>query len=137
MAKERIPIRENLFRTNADGKFVLVGAKCTACGRISFPKREFCTACLCPEQDDIELSTCGTLHTFSILRVGDNHFDAPHPIGMVDLPERVRVTAPLVYRKNEDYAIGQTVELVPDELWEEEDRVVTGYRFKVVEGEDA
>ncbi len=131
--KERVPIRENLFREYADGTLVLLGAKCVNCGHISFPKREFCTECLCTKQEEIELSRCGTLHTFSILRVGDNHFSAPHPIGMVNLPERVRVTAPLVYRAKEDYAIGQTVEVVPDDLWEEEDKIVTGYRFRVVE----
>lgn len=133
--KERVPIREGLFRLNEEGKLVLLGAKCTECGQISFPRREFCTVCLCQEQEEVELSRVGELHTYSILRVGDNHFNAPHPIGMVNLPERVRVTAPLVYRGQEDYAIGQQVEVVPDDLWEEEDKIVTGYRFKVVEGD--
>lgn len=133
--KERVPIREGLFRETEDG-IVLLGAKCVKCGQISFPKRNLCTNCFCEEQEEVELSRRGELHTFSILRVGDNHFNAPHPIGMVNLPERVRVTAPLVYRPEEDYAIGQAVEIVPDDLWEEEDKIVTGYRFRVVE-EDA
>ena len=130
--KERVPIREGLFRAKEDG-IVLLAAKCSECGHISFPKRDFCIKCLCEKQEEVELSSVGELHTYSILRVGDNHFDAPHPIGMVNLPERVRVTAPLVYRETEDYAIGQKVKLVADDLWEEEDRIVTGYRFKVVE----
>lgn len=134
--KKRIPIRENLFRETGDGKLVLLGAKCVKCGQISFPKRAFCTKCLCTEQEEVELSRRGELHTFSILRVGDNHFSAPHPIGMVNLPERVRVTAPLVYRESEDYAIGQAVEIVPDDLWEEADTIVTGYRFRVVEEDE-
>ena len=134
--KERVPIRENLFRDKADGSIVLLAAKCPKCGQITFPKRAFCTKCLCEEQEEVELSQQGELHTFSILRVGDNHFDAPHAIGMVNLPERVRVTAPLVYRSEEDYRIGQRVRLVADDLWEEADKVVTGYRFQVIE-EDA
>lgn len=129
--KDRIPIREGLFREQ-DGGIVLLGAKCTRCGQISFPKREFCTGCLCEEMEEVPLSRRGELHTFTILRVGDNHFDAPHPIGMVNLPERVRITAPLVPREA-GYEIGQPVELVADDLWEEEDKIVTGYRFKVVE----
>ena len=133
--KECVPIRENLFRTKEDSSLVLLGAKCAKCGQISFPKREFCTKCLCEDQEEVELSQEGELHTFSILRVSDNHFNAPHPIGMINLPERVRVTAPLVYRDDEQYAIGQKVRIVPDDLWEEEDRIVTGYRFEVVEDE--
>lgn len=134
--KDRVPIREGLFRTDETG-ITLLGARCTRCGHISFPKRDFCTVCLGEEQEELPLSREGELHTFSILRVGDNHFSAPHPIGMVNLPERVRVTAPLVYRPAEDYAIGQKVRIVPDELWEEEDRVVTGYRFAVAEEGEA
>lgn len=130
--KDRVPIREGLFRTDETG-ITLLGARCTRCGNISFPKRDFCTVCLCEDQEEVALSREGELHTFSILRVGDNHFNAPHPIGMINLPERVRVTAPLVYRPAEDYAIGQRVRIVPDDLWEEEDRIVTGYRFAVVE----
>lgn len=129
--KERVPIREGLFRETEDG-ITLLGAKCVKCGHISFPKRDFCTDCLCEEMEEVELSRQGELHTYSILRVGDNHYNAPHPIGMVNLPERVRVTAPLVYRE-EGYEIGQRMELVADDLWEEEDKIVTGYRFRVVE----
>lgn len=129
--KNRVPIREGLFRKDEEG-ICLLGAKCTRCGLTSFPKREFCTACLCSEMEEVELSREGELHTYSILRVGDEHFDAPHPIGMVNLPERVRVTAPLVYRE-QGYEIGQRMELVADDLWEEEDRIITGYRFRVVE----
>ncbi len=135
MVKERVPIREGLFRTNREGEIVLIGAKCCKCGTISFPGREFCTKCLGTEHEEIELSRTGELHTFSILRVSDKHFKAPHPIGMINLPEKVRVTAPLVYREGEDYAIGQLVEVVSDDLWEEEDRIVTGYRFRVIEEE--
>lgn len=134
--KERVPIRENLFCIKEDGSLVLLGAKCSRCGQISFPKREFCTACLCREMEEVELSQEGELHTWSILRVSDNHFNAPHPIGMINLPERVRITAPLVYREDEQYAIGQKVRVVPDDLWEEEDKIVTGYRFQVEEGEE-
>ena len=129
--KNRIPIREGLFREEDSG-ITLLGSRCTQCGQIAFPKREFCTACLCEEMEEVNLSRRGDLHTFTVLRVGDNHFDAPHPIGMVNLPERVRVTAPLVPRET-GYEIGQTMELVADDLWEEEDKIVTGYRFKVVE----
>ncbi len=129
--KQRVPIQENLFREKADG-IVLLGSRCRACGEIAFPQREFCTKCLSTDMEEIELNRRVELHTYSILRVGDNHFDAPHPLGMVNLPERVRVTAPLVYRE-EGYRIGQQMELVPDDLWEEEDKIVTGYRFRVVE----
>ena len=131
--KERVPIRENLFRTKEDGSLVLLGGKCRQCGQVSFPRREFCTACLCREQDEVELSQEGELHTWTILRVSDNHFTAPHPIGMINLPERVRVTAPLVRREDEHYSIGQKMRVIPDDLWEEEDRIVTGYRFQAVE----
>ncbi len=134
--KNRVPIRENLFRVDEAGDIELLGAQCTRCGQILFPRRELCTQCLCEELEEVPLSRRGELHTFSILRVSDNHFQAPHPIGMVNLPERVRITAPLVYRPEEDYAIGQQVEVVFDELWEEEDKIVTGYRFRVVEEDE-
>ena len=129
---DKIPIRENLFREE-NGEIALLAAKCPECGKVMFPKRVFCTQCLNDAMEEIELSRCGTLYTYTILRVGEEHYDPPHPLGIIDFPlERVRVTAPLVWRE-EGYEIGQTMEVVPDVLWEEEERAVTGYRFRVVD----
>ena len=70
--------------------------------------------------------------------MGDNHFDAPHPLGIIDFQaQKVRITAPLVYQEKEDYAIGQKVEVVPNDLWEEADKIVEGYRFRVIEEDNA
>lgn len=128
--KKKVFIRDDLFKETPDG-VVLVGNKCAECGRAFFPKADFCTNCLSKELEEIVLSKKGTLYSYTITRVPVGKFPIPHAVGMISLPEEVRLTTPLVIG-DEDFKVGADMEMIIDTLWKEEDHDVVGYKFKAV-----
>lgn len=128
--KKKELIREDLFKETPEG-IVLVGNKCTACGSAFFPKVDFCTQCLNREMEEFVLSKRGTLYAHSITRVPVGRYPIPHAIGMITMPEKVRITAPLIMGDKE-FKIGDEMEMEITTLWSEEDRDVIGYKFKAV-----
>ena len=127
---KKVFIRDDLFKTTPEG-IVLVGNRCPQCGAAFFPKAEFCTQCLNKELEEMPLSKRGTLYSYTITRVPVGRYPIPHAIGMITLPEKVRLTAPLVMDK-EDFKIGAGMEMEITTLWTEEDRDIIGYKFKAV-----
>ena len=127
---KKVFIRDDLFKETSDG-IVLVGSKCAVCERAFFPKADFCTYCLSTEMEEIELSKRGTLYSYTITRVPVPKFPTPHAVGMITLPEKVRLTAPLVIGE-EDFKVGSEMEMEICTLWTEEDCDVVGYKFKAV-----
>jgi len=123
-------IRDDLFKETTDG-IVLVGNKCPACGTAFYPKADFCTQCLNKELEEIVLSKRGELYSYTITRVPVGKFPIPHAIGMITLPEKVRLTSPLVIGE-EDFKIGCEMEMEITTLWTEGDCDIVGYKFKAV-----
>lgn len=128
---EDVLFREDLFKKTPDG-YILVGNKCTRCGAVYFPKADFCTTCLSETMEEIELSKRGTLYSYTITRVRLPKFPVPHAIGFVTLPEKLRIFTPLVMGDKE-FQVGDTMEMVIDTLWTEEDKNIIGYKFKAVQ----
>lgn len=128
--RKKVFIRDDLFKETPDG-VVLVGNKCPACGRAFYPKADFCTQCLNKELEELVLSKRGALYTYTITRVPVGRYPIPHAIGMITLPEKVRLTTPLIMGEKE-FKIGQEMEMEITTLWSEEDRDVIGYKFKAV-----
>ena len=81
---------------------------------------------------DIALSRQGKLYSYSIGRLPSTHFQPPYAVGLIDLPEGVRVFAPLMMTPDETYTVGMPMEIYIDALWEEADQRVMGYKFKPV-----
>lgn len=127
---KKVFIRDDLFKTTPEG-IVLVGNRCPQCGEAFFPKAEFCTRCLNKELEEMPLSKRGTLYSFTITRVPVGRYPIPHAVGMITLPEKVRLTAPLIIGEK-DFKIGEEMEMVIGTLWTEEDHDVIGYKFKAV-----
>src|SRR6202008_4190893 len=65
---------------------LLLAARCTACGEVSFPSRPWCPECW-SETETEPLPPVGTLYTFTTVHVGDG---APRVLGYSDFGE-VRV----------------------------------------------
>jgi uncharacterized protein len=128
--RKKVFIRDDLFKETPDG-IVLVGNKCPACGRSFYPKADFCTQCLNKEMQEMVLSKRGALYSYTITRVPVGKFPIPHAIGMITLPENVRLTAPLVMGEG-DFKIGSEMEMEITTLWSEIDHDVIGYKFKAV-----
>jgi uncharacterized protein len=126
---KKVFIREDLFKETPDG-IVLAGNRCPTCGTAFFPKADFCNQCLNKELEEMVLSKRGTLYSYTITRVPVGKYPIPHAIGMITLPEKVRLTAPLIMDEK-DFKIGAEMEMEITTLWNEGDRDVIGYKFKV------
>jgi uncharacterized protein len=125
---ERVPVREDLFDEAEGGR--LHANRCKACGRTYFPKAPFCFDCLAKEMDEVILSRQGKLYSYAMGRMASTHLQPPYMVGLVDLPEGVRVFAPLELREDSTYRIGMDMEVYIDDLWQEEERRVIGYKFR-------
>jgi uncharacterized OB-fold protein len=127
---ETIPVREDLFDDTDGGR--LHANRCKACGRVYFPKAPFCFDCLARELDEVILSRRGKLYSYAIGRMASTHLQPPYVVGLVDLPEGVRVFAPLELKEDRTYRIGMDMEVYIDDLWQEDERRVIGYKFRPV-----
>jgi uncharacterized OB-fold protein len=126
-----VPFWEGVFEEDAAGNR-LIGNKCKSCGKIYFPKAQFCFNCFDREMEEVGLSRRGKLYSYTIGRMASTHFQPPYAVGLIDLPEGVRVFAPLIMTQDETYRIGMEMELVIEELWQENHNQIIGYKFKPV-----
>lgn len=136
----RVPIEEGFFRIPDDPGEPprLLGSRCPACEEVFFPRRLVCAQCLHEGTDDVELSTRGTLWTWTYSHVPMfGKVDASVPgygVGQIDLPEGPRVQSILLGGPH-DFEIGMEMEIDLEVLRENKggDEVVI-YRFRPVAG---
>jgi uncharacterized protein len=126
-----VPIREGIFREEPAGG-VLIGNRCTSCGQIYFPKAEFCYDCFDKRMEEVPLNRRGKLYSYTFGRLPASHFQPPYAVGLVDMPEGVRIFGPLKMAEDKPFRIGMDMEVVIEELWQENDKQVIGYKFKPV-----
>ena len=124
-----VPFWEGIFEEDAGGGRLL-GNKCKSCGKIYFPKAQFCFDCFDKGMEEVGLSRRGKLYSYTIGRMASTHFRPPYAVGLIDLPEGVRVFAPLIMTEDETYTMGMEMELVIEELWRENHNEIIGYKFK-------
>ncbi|HEY8215868.1 MAG TPA: OB-fold domain-containing protein [Acidimicrobiia bacterium] len=141
MAKTRVPVVEGLFREAEDGSARLLGGRCPRCGASFFPKQwSFCRnpACAGTELEDVELSTRGSLWSFT-----DNRYAPPPPyrapdpfepygVAAVELAdERMIVLGQLATGVDVGaLAAGQEMELVVEPLYETADEIRTVWKWR-------
>jgi uncharacterized OB-fold protein len=82
--------------------------------------------------EEMPLSRRGKLYSYTIGRMAASRFQPPYVVGLVEMPEGIRVFAPLKVREDEPLRLGMDMEVVIEELWEEKDKQVIGYKFKPV-----
>lgn len=134
--KMQRPIKEGLFALSGSpaDKPQLIGARCSECGYVSFPKRPICPFCLKQgTMGEVSLSPKGTINTFTISRVAPARFKAPYIQAYVDLPEGPRVFSMIAECDPSEQAleIGTEVELVIGKVCEDEDGTeLVGYMFR-------
>lgn len=116
-ADMKVPIEEGYFRIPEadDGNPVLLGSYSPAAKTYFWPRRKRCPITLEPVED-CELSTEGVIYSWTYVLMpwlGSMEMDSGGGFGacQVDLPEGVRVQAPLDGQMG-DWAIGQPVRLV-------------------------
>lgn len=132
MEAKREMFQPNLFCETKNGPR-LIALQCRDCGSIQFPQKGCCKNCSSRDLKEVEIGERGTLYSFTTNYGKLGRWKAPFTNGWIDLPEGVRLFAPLRQEEQEELAIGKEVELEIADLWTEEDGTIkTGYRYHLV-----
>lgn len=134
---ETIPVAKDLFRS-IDGNVELIGSRCRGCGTHYFPKRLSCCNPSCVDKTVVEvpLSRRGTLHSYTVQGYRPPPLFKmdpwePYAIGLVQLPEGMRVLGMMTGVALDQIAIDMPVELTAEALYrDEQGRDVMTYKFK-------
>lgn len=126
--KRKIPITEGLF-TWSDGEPHLIGGRCKSCGSYFFPKNYVVhkPGCRQWEVEEVLLSTRGKLRSYTW-----HYYQPPAPfrspdpfvpygIGLVELPEGIRVFGIMTGCELKDLRTGMDMELVVEKLYNDEE----------------
>jgi uncharacterized OB-fold protein len=106
----------------------LIASSCKNCQSVSFPSSKYCNNPNCNDGNvtEIELSPTGKLYSYTI-----QHYAPPPPyvksdpfkpfaIGLVELPEKIRVVGMITGCDISEVKIGMPVNLVAEKIYEEE-----------------
>lgn len=115
----------------------LIGSRCRECGEVTFPANPFCPQCCRETTETISLSQRGVLYSFTIQRFkppppfrGTEPF-TPYGVGMIELPEGLRVTAVLEECDPERLQVGMEMELVITKFFEDDEgNDVLSFKFR-------
>ncbi len=137
---QTVPVVDGLFAETGAGPRLL-GSRCGACGSHYFPRVRRCTnpACRSASVADVHLGPRGTLFSYTV-----QHYAPPPPfrydepfrpcaIGLVELPEGLRVIGIVKTADTGGLKLGSEVELVLDRLVSDEaGRDVITWKFRPV-----
>lgn len=124
-----IPFCEGLF-TMEGGKAFLVGNQCSNCGQIYFPACSICFECENKHMQTIKFGSTGKLYSYAVSYMPSTHFEPPYAAGWIELPEGVRVFAPLKSGEGRSLDIGSDMVLTIGELWRNGTERVMGYAYE-------
>ena len=135
----KVPIKEGLFvmpQSNEEQAY-LIGGKCRSCGSIFFPMQDICSNCMREDLESFPLSKRGKLYSYTIVRQQPPEYKGtvPYAMGVVELPEGVRVLTPLDTPDFDMLTVGLDLELNIYKLYdedEEEGNEVMAYKFRAV-----
>ena len=125
---DQIPIREDMFTVGGEGP-VLHANKCTACGKVYFPKAHLCLTCFNEQLEETTLNRRGKLFSYTVVHMPSSHFQPPYAVGYVDLPEGVRIFSQLEITEDKPFKVDMDMEVHIDTLWHEDGKDVVGFRF--------
>jgi len=130
--------REGLIRfpANDDGLPHLLASRCSECGKVYFPPKQFCAECMNEQMDEIGLSNQATLYTSTVVHIGVKGFETPYILGWVDLPEQVRLVTQIEFepQRASELHSGQKLELVVGKLRSLPDGTeIVGYKYRPVQ----
>ncbi len=107
----RVMVRDGLF-TDTDPP-VLLASRCTNCGNVLFPRADACPYCAAEDPEPVELARPGTLWAWTAVTAPPPGYrgEVPFGVGVVELPEGVRVITRLTEGDPATLALGQAMEL--------------------------
>lgn len=107
----RVMVREGLF-TDGDPP-VLLASRCGNCGSILFPRVDCCTYCATEGPEPLDLPGPGTLWAWTAVTAPPPGYegDVPFGMGVVELPEGLRVITRLTESDPGALELGAPMEL--------------------------
>lgn len=138
-AKE-VYVGEGLFirpRTSSEPAHLL-GSQCKNCDEVTFPRQTRCSNCSSEAVEQVVLSRTGTLYSFSNVNnpVPEGYKGPiPYGVGLIELPEGVRILAHLTESDPRMLRVGMRMDLVIDKLFtNDEGTDVIGFKFRPAAG---
>jgi len=137
---KRVPVAEGLFIETAEGPRLL-GSRCAGCGTPYFPRSAVCHHPECRESkiEEASFGPRGTLWSCAIQNYpppAPARYDepyAPYAVGMVDMPEGLRVLARISTDDPKGIEAGAEVELVLERLYlDESGNEVITWKFRPI-----
>lgn len=129
-----LPIKEGLVSGDSPDDVRLLGSKCGGCNEVSIGTNVVCLNCGGNKINSIEFSPTGELWTFTIIRhkppgeyLGPESFE-PFGLGLVELPEGLRIMAPLE-GDVDSFQIGDQLEIKHWKLTAADGQVYRAFRF--------
>jgi uncharacterized OB-fold protein len=91
----RVMVKEGLFTDGAPP--ALLGSRCDACGAHHFPRHDTCPYCSTEDPVPVELSRTGELWSWTAVTAPPPGYagETPYGVGVVELPEGIRVISRL------------------------------------------
>jgi len=138
--KRQIPALDGFF-TWPSQEPALIGATCRSCGQYFFPRFVIMHDPDCEDREQVEevlLSRKGKLWSHTIIHYQPPPpFRAPEPfqpycLGVVELPEGIRIMGQVTGCKMEQLRPGMDVELVVEMQYEDEDNEYLTWKFRPV-----
>jgi uncharacterized OB-fold protein len=132
VATEGIPIRDNLFIIDAEGRSNLIVSHCKECGQKFYPLVPMCPSCIKEDTvDTLEIRGRGRIVSFTKVLRGLPGYDSPYVLACIELDEGPSVIAQLQDYKEIELRINMPVELVIGKIKQEKDgSIIVGPKFK-------
>jgi uncharacterized OB-fold protein len=125
-----VVVHEGLF--SAAGPPRLLGSRCDACGHHHFPRSTTCPYCAAPGAHPVELSGVGRLWAWTAVTASPPGYlgAVPYGLGVVELPEGLRVIGRLTEADPSRLVVDQPMRLVVVRLHDDDEgRSVVTYAF--------
>lgn len=137
LAANQKVFKEGLIAFPEDGRSspYLLASRCKQCGKIYFPRKQFCPECMNETMEETALSSEGRLYTSTVVHIGMKGFATPYILGWVDIPGQTRLATQIEYdpAKASELQPGQKLELVIGKVRTLEDGTeIVGYKYKPV-----
>jgi uncharacterized protein len=127
-------LEEGWFREAPEG-VALIGSRCEACAHVFFPKKRICPSCYDGELKEVPLSRRGRLHSYALSVMGPPEMEKPYVMGLVDLPEGIRLYSMLTNCEPWDNVlrIDMEMEMVMGKIKEDSlGNEIISYKFRPV-----